>query len=143
MEIELRDAERAAAPVEGGSGIQDEDVEEETESDERDNPERIYNGAPAAALLAAGFGCALFGVLVVLAEASAGLKELLTFSEPAGSLSGKATVATVGWVALWLPLHFILRRSRVDLDACVRITAVLVVTAFVLTFPPFFQAFKP
>jgi hypothetical protein len=48
----------------------------------------------------------------------------------------------VGWAALWLPLHLILRRRHVDLGASLRITMVLVGLAFVMTFPPFFQAFK-
>jgi hypothetical protein len=78
---------------------------------------------------------------VVLCEASAGLKDLLTFFEPAGSLSGKATVASLVWLASWLALHASLRTSTVELRPCLRIVSVLVAVAFVATFPPFFKLF--
>ena len=95
----------------------------------------------AAALVAAGVACAMFGVVVVVAEASAGAKDLLTFYELAGSLSGKATVATLMWLGTWLALHFGLRGSHVDLRACLRVTFALVGLGFVTTFPPIFQLF--
>ena len=95
----------------------------------------------AAALLAAGFACAVFGVLVVLAEASEAFAERLTFQQGVGSLSGKGIVTTALWLVAWPALHFALRRREVSWRATLRVTGALVGIGLLGTFPPFFQLF--
>jgi hypothetical protein len=99
------------------------------------------NGGIAAALLAAGIGCAAFGVLVVLAEASAPVKDLLTVSEGAGPLSGKGLGATVLWAVAWAVLHPLLRHRELPWRPVARATTALVAVGLVATFPPVFQLF--
>jgi hypothetical protein len=99
------------------------------------------NGGIAAALLAAAFGCAVFGVLVVLAEVSASIKETLTVSQGAGPLSGKGIGATIAWAAAWAGLHAILRGREVPWRPVARATTAMVTAGLVLTFPPVFQHF--
>lgn len=99
------------------------------------------NGGILAALVAAGIGCATLGIMVVIAEASKGFKDTLTFYEPAGSLTGKTTVAVLVWVAAWLVLHRSLKESEVSLQFAYRTTLVLVMIGLLGTFPPFFLLF--
>jgi len=99
------------------------------------------NGPIAAALLAAGLACAAFGVLVVLAEVSTAVKELLTVSQGAGPLSGKGLGATALWVVAWGALHLVLRGRELAWRPVARATAALVGVGLVATFPPVFQLF--
>ena len=59
--------------------------------DERPEP----NGGIAAAVIAAGIGCAALGFLVVAAAASPQVSQWLTFYTPTGPLSNKAIVSSV------------------------------------------------
>jgi len=99
------------------------------------------NGAAAAALLACGIGCAFFGLVVLLNDASPWLHERLSFSKPVGPLSGKSSVGVAGWLAAWCGLHFRLRDRQVAMAPVARVTRILVAVAFVLTFPPFYLLF--
>lgn len=56
-----------------------------------DKPE----GPISAAIIAAGVGALALGLLTVLAEASASVKDFLTWSDPVGPLSGK-TLGVLG-----------------------------------------------
>jgi hypothetical protein len=99
------------------------------------------SGAAAAALLAAGIGCALFGLLVLLNDAIPALKEALTFSKAVGPLSGKATVGVAAWLLVWAVLHVALRGRDVATATVVRVTRVLIALGLLLTFPPFYLLF--
>jgi hypothetical protein len=99
----------------------------------------LPNGGIAAALIASGVGCALLGVLIVAVEANAAVKTFLTFNQGAGPLSGKTTVAAVGWLVAWGILHWGLKDREVDMKAAVRTTWALVVIGLLGTFPPFYQ----
>jgi hypothetical protein len=94
-----------------------------------------------AALVSAGLGCAVLGVLVVLAEASARFEALMTFYAPAGSLTGKTTVPVIVWLMVWGLLHLRLKGRDLDFARAFRLTAVLVVIGLLGTFPPFFGLF--
>lgn len=102
---------------------------------------RTPTGPAAAALLAAGVGSAVFGVTVVASAMSDSIKQWMTWHGPAGSLSGKSTVAaiafaltlSVGWAAL--------RRKDPDIGPWVRWSIGLVCVGVVLTFPPVFELF--
>jgi hypothetical protein len=99
------------------------------------------NGGIAAALLAAGIGCAAFGLLVVLAEVSVAIRDALTVSEGAGPLSGKGLGATVLWAVAWAVLHLRLRNRELPWRPVARATTALVAVGLVATFPPVFQLF--
>ena len=51
------------------------------------------NGLVAAAMLAAGIGCFLFGLITDFSEASKAIEGILSFSKPVGALSGKTIIS--------------------------------------------------
>ena len=104
-------------------------------------PPDCPNGAAAATLLACGIGCAFFGLVVVLTEASPWLHDKLTLSRAVGPLSGKSTVGVVGWLAAWTGLHRRFRGRDVAMAPVVRATRLLGAVGFGLTFPPVFLLF--
>ena len=96
----------------------------------------IPNGAGAAAILAAGIGCAAIGVLAFAGDASGAIGQMLNFYNPTGSLSGVTTVAIILWLLSWFALN---RRWRARTVATgeVNIAAfALLAAGFLLTFPP-------
>jgi len=99
------------------------------------------NGAAAATLLAGGVGCAWFGLLVLLNDASPWLRVRLDLFKTVGPLSGKAIVGVAGWLAFWLVLDRLWSGRDVPMAAVVRATRLLVAAGFVLTFTPFYLLF--
>jgi hypothetical protein len=99
------------------------------------------NGGIAAAIIAAGIACAVLGLLVVGAAASALVAQWLTFYAPTGPLSGKAIVSSVVYLVVWPNLHYRLRDKQVDLYKAFLITVALVAIGVVGTFPPVYQLF--
>jgi heme A synthase len=104
-----------------------------------DKPE----GPIAAAMLAGGIGSAALGLFTTLAEASEGVKEWLTWSEPVGPLSGKTGLALIVWLAAWAVLHAVLRTRPHETRRALVVTLVLVGLGVLGTFPTFFQLFAP
>jgi hypothetical protein len=104
-----------------------------------DRPEP--NGGVAAAVIAAGIGCATLGFLVVAAAASPQVSQWLTFYTPTGPLSGKAIVSSVIYLVAWPNLHYRLRDKQVDLYKAFMVTILLVALGIIGTFPPFYQLF--
>jgi asparagine N-glycosylation enzyme membrane subunit Stt3 len=106
-------------------------------TDESSSGEVLQNGAGAAAILAAGIGCAALGVLSLLGDAFNGIKNFLNFYNPAGPLSGVTILAIVVWLAAW----FVLAKKWDGRDvAMTRVSVVafaLLAVGFALTFPPF------
>ena len=62
-----------------------------------DSTPQYFDGPVWAAIISASAGCAAFGLLVDLAEASKSFSNALNFYNPTGDLSGKSTVAVVSW----------------------------------------------
>ena len=98
-------------------------------------------GPVAAAVLAAGIGAFVLGLLTTLSEASTDVHDFLEFSTDVGPLSGKTILAVVAYFGSWAILHLLLRRRNPALRAILIITAVLIALGIVGTFPTFFQAF--
>ena len=61
----------------------------------------LPNGPGAAAILAAGIGGAVVGILALAGDASPAIGKLLNFYNPTGALSGVSTVAIVVWLVAW------------------------------------------
>ena len=101
----------------------------------------IPNGPGAAAILAAGIGCAAIGVLAFASELSPGLRGLLNFYNPVGPLSGKTTVAIIVWLVAWYGLSWIWQKEAVNMRAVNVAALILLGIGFLLTFPPVWYLF--
>ena len=95
------------------------------------------NGPAAAAILAAGMGCFVLGVLAVAADGSKPLAKLLTFYTPTGPLSGVSTVAILVWLGAWLLLARVWGSKSIAIGKINAVALVLLGMGLLLTFPPF------
>jgi hypothetical protein len=101
-------------------------------------------GPAAAAILAAGIGMFVLGLLTVLSEASVGIHDWLSdweFDQGVGPLAGKTIVAVIAWAVSWIVLGFAWRRKDVNLKTWFWVAFVLGALGFLGTFPPIFTAF--
>ena len=95
------------------------------------------NGPGAAAILAAGIGCAAMGILAFAGDASDAIGKFLNFYNPTGTLSGVTTLAILAWLVSWFVLSRLWAHSNVAI-ARVNLSAfILLLVGFLLTFPPF------
>jgi len=103
--------------------------------------DKIPNGPGAAAILAAGIGCAAVGIMAFAAEASRPFANMLNFYNPTGPLSGKTTVAIIVWLVAWFVLSRLWKEKTVPMQA-VNVTAfILLGIGFLLTAPPIWALF--
>lgn len=97
----------------------------------------VPNGPGAAAILAAGIGCAALGILALAGDASPTISKLLVFYNPTGALSGVTTVSIIVWLASWFVINRQWRTRTVNL-AKVNVAAYVgLAIGLLLTFPPF------
>lgn len=94
-----------------------------------------------AAMVAAGVGCTVLGVLTVLTEASAAVKTALNVYNPVGPLSGKTLGAVLAYVVTWIGLALWARGRVVRIEHWIPISLGLIAIGLILTFPPVYQAF--
>ena len=99
--------------------------------------ELIPNGPGAAAILAAGIGTGVIGILALAGDASSTIKKLLTFYNPTGALSGVTTVAIIIWLVSWYALNLRWRSKAVDMAKVNMAAFIGLAIGFLLTFPPF------
>ncbi len=97
------------------------------------------NGPIAAALVAAGLGCATLGVMTTWAENSVEMAQALNWWSPAGPLTGKAGTATATFYLSWFALHRLWRRRSVPIRPLAIVSGLLLGIGLLGTFPPFFQ----
>jgi hypothetical protein len=97
----------------------------------------IPNGSGAAAILAAGIGCAAVGVLAFAGDASDAIGRVLNFYNPTGALSGVTTLAIIIWLATWIALSRLWQMQTVSMVKVNVVSFALLVVGFLLTFPPF------
>ena len=95
------------------------------------------NGPGAAAILAAGIGCAALGILALAGDASQAIGSFLNFYNPAGTLSGVTTVAIIIWLAAWFVLGSLWGKKSVALGTVNLVAFALLLVGVLLTFPPF------
>jgi hypothetical protein len=97
----------------------------------------IPNGPGAAAILAAGIGCAAVGILSFAGDASDAIGRLLNFYNPTGTLSGVTTVAIIVWLVAWFALQRLWQTQTVVMVKVSVAAFALLAAGFLLTFPPF------
>jgi len=97
----------------------------------------IPNGAGAAALLAAGIGCAVLGILALAGDASDAIGKFLNFYNPTGTLSGVTDLAILAWLVSWFVLNRAWRDRTVAMVRVSVLSFALLAVGFLLTFPPF------
>ncbi len=103
--------------------------------------DEVREGPASAAVLSAGIGVFVTGLVTTLAEVSPPLKAALVWSDAVGPLSGKTGLGVIAWLAAWALLHLLWRRRDRNFSLVYRITLWLVTAGFLLTFPPVFEAF--
>jgi hypothetical protein len=97
----------------------------------------IPNGPGAAAILAAGIGCAVMGILAFAGDASDAIGKLLNFYNPVGTLSGVTTVTIIVWLVAWFALSRMWAAKSVTLAKVNLASFALLIVGLLLTFPPF------
>jgi hypothetical protein len=105
------------------------------------NSEARTNGSGAAAVLAAGIGSFMVGLLAVAADQFASLKSLFVFYKPTGPLSGVTTSAILVWLIAWAILDWRWQKRTVALARINAAAFVLLGLSLLLTFPPIADLF--
>lgn len=106
-----------------------------------DTQDTRIDGLAAAALLAAGFGAFVLGLLTTLNEASAGIHDFLEFNDRVGPLSGKTILAVIAYFASLLVFALVWRGRQLALKPVLIVSIVLLLLGLLGTFPTFFEAF--
>ncbi len=101
---------------------------------------RKATGVAAAALLSAGIGVFVIGLMTTLNEALE-LGPALNWWPPAGPLTGKTGLGVLAWLASWIGLHMAYRERELAVERVARWTWVLVLLGLLGIFPPFFERF--
>ncbi len=99
------------------------------------------NGPALAALLAAGIGCAVLGILTTLAAANADFSKLLVLNQGVGPLSGKTTYAVAAYLVSWNVLAYLMRGKRYYERPFFIATFALIGIGLLGTFPICFDLF--
>jgi hypothetical protein len=97
------------------------------------------NGAALAAIVAAGLGVLVLGLFTFLAEVSTATNDALNWWPPGGPLIGKTGIAVIAWLVTWGALHLAWRQREVSFRLWWAVALGLILTGFLLTFPPIFQ----
>lgn len=97
----------------------------------------VPNGSGAAAILAAGIGCGMVGILAFAGDASATIGSLLNFYNPTGTLSGVTTTSIIVWLVVWFVLDRLWRTRTIAMGKVSAVAYALLAVGFLLTFPPF------
>src|SRR5512133_4040632 len=84
------------------------------------------SGPAAAAILAAGIGTLVLGIMTTWAEASTGFADSLQWNDRVGPLSGKTIISAIAYFGAWGVLHLLWRRSNPPLQRIVWITVFLI-----------------
>jgi hypothetical protein len=102
----------------------------------------LKSGPASAAILAAGIGSFLFGLVSLLTETIDAIGTFLNWIKPVGDLSGKSIVSVVLWIAAWAILGGAWKGKEIPIARCLVVAGVLLVLGLVFTFPPFFEMVK-
>ena len=105
------------------------------------NQQSENNGPIVAAMLAAGIGCFVLGLMISLAQGSKAISNMLNFYNPVGPLGGKTIVAVVVWFVAWGILAGKWKDQSADFGKMYKVTLILVGLGLLGSFPPFFDLF--
>jgi fluoride ion exporter CrcB/FEX len=105
------------------------------------NQQSENNGPIVAAMLAAGIGCFVLGLMICLAQGSKAIGGMLNFYNPVGPLGGKTTVAVAAWLVAWAVLASKWKDQSADFGKMYKVTLILVGLGLLGSFPPFFDLF--
>ena len=103
----------------------------------KDSPARLPNGPGAAAILAAGIGSAVLGVLSLASDALPAVSHFFGFVPASGDLSGVTTTAVVVWLLAWFVIARRWAGRNVGMAGVTLASFVLLFAGFLFTFPPF------
>ena len=96
--------------------------------------EEAANGGGMAAFVGGSIGAFAMGVVVILNEA--GIFAAPTLYGPAGSVSGRTTLATIVWLVGWAVLHHRWKGREIAPRRIYLVTLILIGLGIVATFPP-------
>ena len=99
------------------------------------------NGPIVAAMLAAGIGCFVLGLMVSLGQGSKAISDMLNLYNPVGPLGGKTLVAVVVWFVVWGILASKWKDQSADFGKMYKATLILVGLGLLGSFPLFFDLF--
>jgi hypothetical protein len=97
------------------------------------------NGPIIAAMLSAGIGSLVLGLMICLAQGSKAIGNILNFYDPVGPLSGKTIVAVVAWLVAWAVLASKWKDQSADFGKVYKVTLMLVGLGLLGSFPVFFD----
>ncbi len=100
-------------------------------------PPELPSGPGAAAILSAGFGCLVFGLLAFAGDASPAIKQAFILWKPSGPLSGVSSLAIVAWLFAWFILALLWARREINLAWVTAVSLAMLAAGLLLTFPPF------
>jgi len=103
------------------------------------NQQSENNGPIVAAMLAAGIGSFVLGLMICLAQGSKAFGGILNFYDPVGPLSGKTIVAVVAWLVAWAVLASKWKDQSADFGKIYNVTLILVGLGLLGSFPLFFD----
>jgi len=98
-------------------------------------------GFAMAAILSGAIGCFVLGTAIVLAQYSPVVKTFLTWSNPVGPLSGKTSVGVIAWLVSFFILIPLWKDKPVNVQSIIKISYILLILAFLFSFPTFFELF--
>ncbi|HEX6301772.1 MAG TPA: hypothetical protein VF148_15035 [Acidimicrobiia bacterium] len=119
------------------------DVETKAQSRELELPDR-HDGPGAAAMVAAGTGIFVLGLLTLLSELSEAVHDFLgslDFGRGVGPLAGKTILASLAFFIIWAIVGLVWRESDPDIKRVFWIGMALGIAGVIMTFPPVFTAF--
>ena len=99
--------------------------------------DEIPNGSGAAAILGAGIGCGVLGLLAFWGDASDSMGKTLNFYHPSGTLSGVTSIGILIWLVAWFVLSRMWSGKTVEIMKVNVAAFALLAVGFLLTFPPF------
>ena len=99
------------------------------------------SGPAAAAILAAGIGCFVMGLVTTLAAGLSGFSSAIAFAKPVGPLSGNSDIAIAAYFIAWLVLYLVWRKKDINIGPVGTATLILVALGVLGTFPTFFDLF--
>lgn len=102
----------------------------------------VLTGPAVAAMVGAGIGTFVMGLMTTLSEVSASFSSSLVLNKGVGPLSGKTTYTVVIWLLAWLGLGTWLKDKNPALGRALGLTVALILLGFALTFPPVFEFIK-